>query len=333
MKAIIVLREDQTKWLRSYFPSAHPAMVPICNKPLLEYILDFIILSKCSHMIICLEASGSDIKAYFENGARWGIHISYCRIEPDEIIDGIIKKNMGESALENFPLLLMDGIFFIHYDKSDFKVQWEHFTDAGLLVSCISGNLLIAATDQELKNISSVRTGIPFALSEIESLDDLFRLNMEILEAEQSHYVLPGYRESESIVYGKNVKAGANVKILPPVIIGNDVRLQDDVSIGPYAVIGHNVIVDEKSEVEKSVILPNTYIGQALHLTRKVVDKKRIISYPRGIALDIEDPSLFSFLPPNSDQIFKGAGRGIKAVLKKVQGYLSELSAPDKDRK
>ncbi len=297
MKALIVLRQDNLQWSVPLASDGHPAMVHICNKYLLEYLVDFMVLSRCESITINMEEYIPEIEDYFGNGERWGICITYKTIQKGEDIDSIIDENDIYSSCLSFPLIIFDGLFFVHYDKSDFNTDWTQNLDTGLLTSCDSGNLLIVPTVQNLRNISSIRTGLPFSLSKLENLDDYFRLNMEILEAEQKHYVLPGYKETRDIIMGKNVRKGKNVDIRPPVILGDNVSLQDNVCVGPHAVVGSNVILDEKIILEKSVVLANTYVGKGLQLNKKIADGNQIIDMERKYTVKIKDNSLFSVLP------------------------------------
>lgn len=297
MKAIIILRQDKKKWVESLGFNCHPAMVPICNKPLLEYLVDFMVLSQCNSIAINMENPSHKIQDYFGDGERFGTCISYKSINSEEGIGHIIESNDIYSYCSSFPLIVLDGLFFVHYDKLEFNAAWTRALDTGVLASCNTGNLLIVPNIQHLRNLSRINQGIPFSLSKMENIDDFVRINMEILDAEQEHYILPGYRQSQKINSGKNIEIGKNVKITPPVILGNNVRLQDNVRVGPHTVIGHNVILDERSSVNRSVVLSSTYIGKNLQVSKKIIDGKKVINALNKDILEVDDQSLFSDLP------------------------------------
>ncbi len=322
MKAIIIIRENKLEWLSSLFPLIHPAMVPLCNKPLIEYLVEFMVLSQCESISINTEDPGHDIKEYFEDGDRWGVSISYETIEPFESIDSIISKNNVYHGGDNFPLIVSDGLFFIHYNQENFTLALDKTYDAGLFANCSSGSLLIASSDKHLRNISSANSKVTFMLSGLESLDDIFDLAMEILDAEQKHYTLTGYKELEQIIYGKNVRFGSNIDIRPPAIIGNNVIIHDNVVLGPYVVIGHNVIIGTKSEVEKSVVTSNTYIGPGMELNKKLVNGNKIFSMPGGGVCEVDDKGFYSFLLPASKPSESSTGNRIKILFKQFLGLL-----------
>ena len=47
MNSLIIIQEKHYSWLRELKSAEHPAMVTICNKPILEYLVDFSVLLGC----------------------------------------------------------------------------------------------------------------------------------------------------------------------------------------------------------------------------------------------------------------------------------------------
>src|SRR5450756_1705679 len=52
-------------------------MVQLCGKPLIEHLMDCLIANGIDDIIIILGHLGEQIEAYFGDGFRKGIHISY----------------------------------------------------------------------------------------------------------------------------------------------------------------------------------------------------------------------------------------------------------------
>lgn len=313
MKALIVIREKDSGWLRDFFPAIHPAMTPICNKPLLEYHMDFALLSGCTAVRIVMDEGGNSIEEYFQQGERWGVAISYGISNPDDSIDTLIEKNGAFCA--DTPLLIMDGFFFVHYDKAGDLRAPSCPADSGLLSSCSSGSVLFAANADCLHNISDSSLEADFALSSLTSLDDIFGISMQILQAEQDHYVLPGYGVEQNVLLGQNVTIEKNTKIIPPVIIGDNVRLHGNTVIGPDVVIGSDVIVDNGTRIERSVIHTDSYVGRDLFVNNRIVHGKRIISPADGEILDISDGYLCSSMDMYSGSLFRRTVNSVSALL------------------
>jgi NDP-sugar pyrophosphorylase family protein len=292
MKALLVLRERDCGWLRKISPATHPAMFPVCNKPLLEYFVDFAILNGCSDIRVVMDKPGKDVESYFKQGHRWGIAMSYGSFMDDETIDQILNKNTR--YCQESTLLIFDGFFFIHYDKEANYGNWQQDADCSPIISCATGSVLYARNRHYLGNISSAQNRVDFALSPLESLDDLYQISMQVVAAEQQHYVLPGYGAEKGIVLGRNVEIGRNVTINEPAVIGNNVRILGDAVVGPFAVIGNNVIVDEGTHIQESVILNESYLGRDLTIKKKVIKGNRIFSYGEKEGMVIEDAFLIS---------------------------------------
>ena len=322
MKALLVLREKDCGWLRQISPSIYPAMFPVCNKPLLEYFVDFAILNGCSDIRVLMDKPGKDVESYFNQGHRWGIAMSYGSFMNEETIDQILIKNSG--YCQEGSLLIFDGFFFIHYDKETNYSNWQEDSDFSPSISCATGSVLSTRSRHNLSNITSAHNQVDFALSPLESLDDLYQITMQVVAAEQQHYVLPGYGAEKGIVLGKNVEIGRNVTINEPAVIGNNVRILGDAVVGPFAVIGNNVIVDEGTHIQESVILNASYLGRNLTINRKVVKGNRIFSYGEKESMVIEDAFLLSAIQKKQSlQILHILSNSLAAII-----FLVFLSIP-----
>jgi hypothetical protein len=292
MKALIIIREKDCDWLRKISPAAHPAMFPVCNKPILEYLVDFAILHGCKGIRVVLDEPEKDIETYFEQGQRWGIAMSYGNFREHETIDQILDKN--SRFCEGEPVLILDGFFFIHYDKEQKYGDLPENVESSLIVSCATGSVVFTGNRFEPGNFTAAADRVNFALSPLESLDDIHHITLQVVAAEQHHYVLPGYGANKGIILGRNVEIGRDVIINEPAAIGNNVRLLGDAVIGPFAVIGNNVIVDQGTHIEESVILDDSYLGRDLTFRQKVVKGNRIFSCRDREDLVIEDGFLVS---------------------------------------
>jgi len=292
MKALILLREKDCHWMRQFFPEKHPAMVQVCNKPLLEFMVDFILLNGCPEVRIVMEEPGADVKDHFGNGHRWGINISYGNASPGDTIAGILEKN--STFCQNTPLLILDGYFFIHFDKSMDYHNWPENLNSGLVNSCQTGAVLFADNEFCRTNIAAALTGLEFALSPLETINDLFMITMQVLATEQEHYVLPGYGVEKGVLIGRNVEIGKDVQIELPILIGDNVRLLGEAEIGPNVTIGNNVIIDDGTKINQSIILADSYIGRGLLIDKKIVNGEQVISPTDGTSMLIKDGFLFS---------------------------------------
>ena len=71
MNSLIIIQEKDYSWLRSPHFEDHPAMVSLCNKPLLEYLIDFVVLLGCKKIRLVLEEPEESVNRITENLLRW----------------------------------------------------------------------------------------------------------------------------------------------------------------------------------------------------------------------------------------------------------------------
>ena len=121
MKAVILAAGLGTR-LQPYTFFIPKPMLPLGNKPLLEYLVEWVKqLKNIDEVIICVSYLHRTIEDYFEDGGRFGIKISYARSERPLATAGQLKT--AEKMLnDSFLCLYGDSI----YDFDLGKMVHEH---------------------------------------------------------------------------------------------------------------------------------------------------------------------------------------------------------------
>jgi mannose-1-phosphate guanylyltransferase len=121
MKAVILAAGLGTR-LQPYTFFIPKPMLPLGNKPLLEYLVEWVKqLKNIDEVIICVSYLHRTIEDYFEDGGRFGIKISYARSERPLATAGQLKT--AEKMLNGrFLCLYGDSI----YDFDLGKMVQEH---------------------------------------------------------------------------------------------------------------------------------------------------------------------------------------------------------------
>ncbi len=289
MKTLIIIREQDYEWLDHFFPGIHPLLVPICNKPFAEFLIDFSILAGSEAIRLVMDGPLSDVERYCENGNRWGIPISYASIKNTDDLQTVIDKNQRFCSEDR--VLIISGFVFIQYDKQyNYKTIFASLPD-GEILSSNRGSLRLRGSRTETQHDMG---NIPLSLLGFDSIDVYYQLCMEILNDISSPYVLPGYSNEAYCHIGRNVVISKSAEIRKPVIIGNNVQILADSIIGPKAVIGSNVIIDRESSVIGSIVLENTYIGEHLEVQNKIASGNILIEPESGISIAMDDPHLLT---------------------------------------
>ncbi len=76
-KRAIILAGGKGTRLKPYTISLPKPLVPVGDKPVLEIVINRLIKDGFDHVTITVGYLGDIIKAYFENGSKWGIKIDY----------------------------------------------------------------------------------------------------------------------------------------------------------------------------------------------------------------------------------------------------------------
>jgi len=287
MKALIIMKEAQCGWLREIIPNQHPGMMPLCNKPLLEYLLDFTVLCGCDHIRFVMDSPDSGLEDYFGNGSRWGVALSYSPARTSDDLDTTLKKN--SRFCEDTSLLILDGFFFIRHSKSRDYSSLATADTEGPELACSGGSILYRQADESPRLLHTAPADSTTGLLPLESISDFYSITMEILSRDAGHYVLPGYNNEEGVYIGRNVSISKTTTINKPVLLGNNVQLQDHTEIGPGAVIGSNVIVDSGTCIVNSIVMENSYVGAELKIKEKILRSDMAISTTGTVVRFVDD--------------------------------------------
>jgi len=314
MKTLLIIKEKEYGWLRSVFPARHPLLLTICNKPLLEYLLDFAILCGSREIRLLIDGSHEDVKAYFGDGSRWAVKFTYAPIREADDLEVVLSKNRRFCA--GSPLLIMEGLFFLHYDKKEDYAHFLQTTQSGEVLASDAGRILLRGAVSQCTP-ESVGSPPPLAITPVRSISDLHRLSLSVLSTHAHRYVLPGYSNEAGVYIGRNVMIANTVRINKPVMIGNNVRIHKGAVIGPDTVIGNNVIVDAYSRVRSSIVLDKTYVGQHLEIKRKIACGHTLMDPGDGTAVRLEDAHLLSAMTKRGRliRLFQGLCHRLLAAL------------------
>jgi mannose-1-phosphate guanylyltransferase len=116
MKAVILAGGLGTR-LQPYTFFIPKPMLPLGNKPLLEYIIDWLKNEGgIDHIVVCVSYLHRTIEDYFENGDRFGVQIEYARSERPLATAGQLKT--AEKLLDDsFVCVYGDSVYEFNLRK------------------------------------------------------------------------------------------------------------------------------------------------------------------------------------------------------------------------
>jgi NDP-sugar pyrophosphorylase family protein len=289
MKTLIVIREQEYDWLFDMFPGVHPLLVPICNKPYIEFLIDFSIFTGSDAIRIVSNGLLGDVERYCSTGSRWGVDISYGSMQPADSLHTVIEKN--RRFCQEGRVMIINGFLFIHYDKkSDYAALFASLP-SGELLSCNHGSIEVTGTPATEITVNGTR---PLSLTALDSVSTYYHLSTDILNNGLTYYVIPGYSSEPDCYIGRNVIIPKSAEIKKPVIIGNNVQIMANAVIDSNSVIGSNIIIDRNSIISGSIVMDNTYIGEHLEVKNKIAAGNLLVDPESGTSFVMEDPHLLT---------------------------------------
>lgn len=292
-KALIYCPSMATE-LSQLLPNIPTSLLPVGNKPLLAFVLDFLHLAGIREIQLLISSHLPEIRSFFKQGELWSVQLSYHLIQPEQTWREYLQ------ALPADEWLVLDGLPFIHSDwgKSPLNLGLPNSEQ----IFCL-GASAEERTRILLLHSAALKTGSPAVIPHpqialrtqaLEQVKAYFDLNQAMFGPEQKYYSLPGYSNEAGVHLGINVALAPGAEIQKPVMIGNNCKVENRVQLEGQVILGNNVIVDRGTKIKEALILPNTYVGSELNICHKIVSRHRLIDPETGLYLDISDDFILS---------------------------------------
>lgn len=299
MKKAVIMAGGFGTRLRPLTMKIPKPMVPICNIPMMEHIINLLKKYGIREIVSLLYFQPEVIKSYFEDGSRFGINMTYVSASADYGTAGSVK-NGYEHLKERFIIISGDVLTDFNL-KSALDFHIEKKAKATILLTRVSQPLQfgIVMTDENgaitrfLEKPSwgevfsdTINTGIYILEPEVldlipyqEEFDfskDLFPLMLRNNEP-LFGYIADGYWRDignlneyligqQDALHSKVHLYGINLSD-EQRIIGKNCNISKTVIFRGPVVIGDNVTIGEHTIITESVIGNNVYIGPGVQLS------------------------------------------------------------------
>ena len=111
-----------------------------------------------------------------------------------------------------------------------------------------------------------------------------------------------GKQVDEQIWIGEDVTLDRSVRIIGPTYIGARTIIRAGATIGPFASVERDCVVDCGTTVERSTVLPHTYLAPGLFIKHGLVDGRRFEDLSCGAVADLQPAGLGSRIPQRQPQ-------------------------------
>ena len=294
LKAVIMAGGEGSR-LRPLTCNRPKPMVPVMNKPVMEYIIDLLKESGITDIAVTLHYMPSSLTDYFGDGKDFGVRITYFTEKEPMGTAGSVK-NAQEFLDETFIVISGDALTDInlakaiqyHRDKQSIATLVLSHVDVpleyGVVMTDKSGKITGFLEKPSWSEVFSdtVNTGIyvlePSVLQRIpeqERYDFSKDVFPALLEAGEPMYGyatkeywcdigdLSAYRQCHFDILNNLVKVKLNGnRIDNNIYIEKGVEIDNSAMIVPPVYIGENVTIGKYAHIESfSVIGSNSYIG------------------------------------------------------------------------
>ena len=243
------------EWIENFLPGVNLLDLSICNKPLLDYYLDFLYLIGTSEVLIITPHYQENLMGFLGRESEWGIKIRIEIASNEESYDSI--ENRYSTFFEDSRYGVIEGPIFINFDQRN--------TD-----------LLENLRHRKSIRFNSDSTG-DFFVSELSSIGSYYNLCMELVGKKYENYSLPGFGVLNGGSIGKGVILKNLDSISRSVNIGNYVLVHKNSLVKSNSIIGSHVVIEGVAEIESSIVYDNTVVGEGVHIKNKIIYNGRVI--------------------------------------------------------
>lgn len=310
MKALILAAGEGTR-LEPLTNVRPKPMLPVANKPLLEYVIEAVIEAGISEIVLVVGYKRQRIQDYFGDGDRWNVDVSYVFQDPQlGTGDAILQ---AKSIVEDdFVVLNGDRIF--ESDVITAVVESRQQTGVptmavtpvdepslyGVVEADESGVLQDIEEKPSPEHAASnqINAGVyafgPEIFSAIERTNSRGELAITATLDQMRDSLCPEIVNYDGDWFdvsrpwdlirvngrildheGQSIAPSASVadsvSLAPPIDIDSGARIESNVTLGRGTTIGANVSVGANSYIENSIVFPDTAIAQGVILKDVIV--------------------------------------------------------------
>jgi carbonic anhydrase/acetyltransferase-like protein (isoleucine patch superfamily) len=111
-----------------------------------------------------------------------------------------------------------------------------------------------------------------------------------------------GTNIGEQVWIGEDVNLASSARVIGPTYIGARTTVRAGATIGPFASVERDCVVDCGTTVERSTVLPNTYLAPGLLIRQSMVDGGSLEHLGWGTVADLQPAGLGSRIPPRESR-------------------------------
>lgn len=278
MKACICVSRRNNEWIRDIFPGKSPAEMPIVGKGWVRHAVDFCCLLKIPEAFIADSFFYPDLPKRLGDGSFWSMKIEY-RQGSDAVSPKAFFEQQPEAAAPDDELLIFWGQ--VLPDVEDAQRVFDRLTP-------VTENADEVLPDGVYLRRGGVLHRCECPLHRMDSVKNYFELNMRLLK-DPGIYNPTGYSSERGVYIGGNVITMFGCDLKPPLLLQDNCCVGRSVLLDGEVIIGSNVLVDDFSQLKRTLVLGNTYIGRHMYIENKIVAGHTVIDVETGVHVELSD--------------------------------------------
>lgn len=287
--AIFIPSVPQSEWSRDVLLGISPAELPIAGRRYIDYALEAAVRFGVIMAEVLDWRWTERLQRDFADLTRTSIPIFYQKGE------GKLPHGLRDLAGQSSPLtanmedgyIVVWGLALPHTNSDDAAL--EPLTDEELAETPVGTYRLSQGRWMRVLPRGFV----------VKNVQTWFGLNMILLKNAYG-FTLPGYSAESGVHIGSNVVLEKGTEAKPPVIVGDNAWCARNVDIDGKVIIGNGAVVAEGVRLHKTIICDDTFVGQGLDLSNKIVNGNRIIDGLTGVWTDVEEGGIARRITPPS---------------------------------
>lgn len=326
----LVLATGERPGLEAIAGAAPRPMLPVANTPVMARMLEALARLGVTQAHVCLLDRPGAIEGFFGDGMRWGMRLTYVPLREPLGSAGAVRRafpQLQETLLVAPADALIDldlaQALAVHRDSNAVLTVIKALTATGTAEPTGAFLLEPAALDQipathsadlwhdvapalQHAGMTVSETIITGYWNPLATMNDYHAAQRDLLLSaaqaanDAADPARPSFRYAS--IRGRQVARGIWVargdaihptaRLAAPVCIGENCRIGAGAEIGPFAVIGDGCIIGDEATVRDSTIIEQTYVGQLVETSGRVVYAGTLVDPASGERAEVVDAFL-----------------------------------------
>jgi len=280
-------------------------LLPLVDRPFLQHVIERLVQLGVDDLDLLVVEHPEAVEALVGEGNRWGCPVKVHPLrDAAQLYDRLrlLAADPGDDGLllahgDRLPGPTLDAAAFagatgpvLIRHAADGRTTWSGWA---WLPPGVAGVLPVgldhAALEAQLASLPGSAALEVGALLEAFSVAGLLAANRAVLDGGFPGLLLTGREVEPGVWLSRNVVLHPLARVVPPVHLGENVRVGADTQVGPHAVLGRDCILDDRCRVERAVVAPGSFVGEALDLVDVLVDRNLLVSAEHGVATTVTD--------------------------------------------